>query len=313
MKRFLPTFVLLSFWLLGLRALGQNPYPTFPYGYGDNPSSQNPNPIVEEEAPPVTINGKKVEELSEEELLEFLQNKVRDIEQDDGQVEILRVAPGYPLVLAFSDPVLGWEVGDPKLLEISRKNSTLVLRPMDRSGDTTLVVFFSGNRTRPYHVFVEESFATGMTLLRVAPFDSLAHKIMWASGPDGQYGGVADIARVIQNYDLLVREKALSPREVHRIPIFKHSELTGFDYYYVYRFSSGPIAISFSWRNPFPYRVRLDESSLRVAIGNSRFIPDFVSVNHEVLPPGRATSGFLVLLDPPFHPAQPFKLVWKTE
>jgi hypothetical protein len=303
-----PVFV----WVLQPSAWGQNPYPSFPLGYGDNPSPSNPT-TVEEEAPPVTIHGKRVEDLTEDELLEFLQSKVRDVEQEDGQIEILRVAPGYPLILSYSDPVAGWEVGDSKLLQIARRGSTLVVRAMDRSGDTSLVVFFSGNRTRPYHVFVEESFATGMTLLRVAPFGSWNKQVLWASGPDGQYGDVAGIARIIQNYDLLVREKALSPREVHRVALFKRSELTGFDYYYLYRFASGPLAISFSWRNPFPYRVRLDESSLRVSIGQSRFVPDYVSVNRETLPPGGATSGFLVLLDPPFHPDQPFKLIWKAK
>ncbi len=288
---------------------------------GVNEALANPNgttkQVVEEDAPPVVIEGKRADELTEDEMLGFLQGKVRTIHQGDGQVEVLRVAPGYPLVLEFADPISGWELGDGKLIGIKRSFQSLILRATENSGDTSLIVFFSGGKTRPYHVFVQESFAKAQTLIRVSAFgkrDGMTQKTSWsAGGQTGQYADVAEVARVVENYELLVREGSITPRDIQRLALFRRSQMTGFDYYYLYRFASGPLAITFAWRNLFPYPVRLDESTLRVAIGQSRFIPDFVSVNKEMLPPRAATSGFLILFDPPFAPQQPFALVWKPK
>ncbi|CAB4243568.1 conserved exported protein of unknown function [Methylacidimicrobium sp. AP8] len=298
---------------------GTIPQPNLPPGVNEalaNPGGANKQ-VVEEEAPPVVINGRRADELTDDEMLGFLQSKVRMIHQGDGQVEVLRLAPGYPLVLEFADPISGWEVGDGKLLSVKRSYQSLILRATERGGDTSLIVFFGGGKARPYHVFIEESFAKTQTLIRVAPFrrqEGLVQKVSWGGGAQpGQYADVAEVARVIENYDLLAREGSISPRDIQRLPLFRHSQLTGFDYYYLYRFASGPLAITFCWRNPFPYPVRLDESTLRVAIGQSRFIPDFVSMNKELLPPRAATSGFLILFDPPFALDQPFTLVWKSK
>lgn len=298
---------------------GTVPQPNMPPGVNEalaNQSSPNKQ-IVEEEAPPVVIGGKRADELTEDEVLGFLQGKIRTIHQGDGQVEMLRIAPGYPLVLEFADPVSGWELGDGKLISVKRSFQSLILRATENSGDTSLIVFFGGGKTRPYHVFLEESFAKAQTLIRVSPFgrrDGLMQKASWSgSTQPGQYADVAQVARVVENYELLMREGSITPRDIQRLALFRRSQLTGFDYYYLYRFASGPLAISFSWRNPFPYPVLLDESTLRVSIGRSRFIPDFVSVNKELLPPRAATSGFLILFDPPFAPEQPFSLVWKPK
>ncbi|QSR85028.1 hypothetical protein [Methylacidimicrobium sp. B4] len=298
---------------------GTIPQPNLPSGVNEALANQNGQnkQVVEEEAPPVLIDGRRADELSEDELLGFLQGKVRTIQQGDGQVEMLRIAPGYPLVLEFSDPVSGWELGDGKLVSVKRAYQSLILRATEEGGDTSLIVFFGGGKTRPYHVFVEQSFAKAQTIVRVSPFakrDGLLQKASWSGGAQpGQYADVAEVARVVENYELLLREGSITPRDIQRLILFHRSQLTGFDYYYLYRFASGPLAITFSWRNPFPYPVRLDESTLRVAIGQSRFIPDFVSLNKDRLPPKAATSGFLILFDPPFAPEQPFTLVWKPK
>ncbi|MDD2676213.1 MAG: hypothetical protein PHP75_01905 [Methylacidiphilaceae bacterium] len=298
---------------------GTVPQPNLPPGVNEaltNPSGATKQ-VVEEEAPPVLIEGKRADQMTEDELLGFLQGKVRTIHQGDGQMEILRVAPGYPLVLEFAEPISSWELGDNKLLGVRRSAQSLILRATENNGDTSLLVFFAGGKTRPYHVFIEESFAKTQTLIRVASFgkqNGMIQNASWSGGGQpGQYADVAEVARVVENYELLMREGSITPRDIQRLSLFRRSQLTGFDYYYLYRFASGPLAITFSWRNPFPYPVRLDESTLRVAIGQSRFIPDFVSVNKELLAPRAATSGFLILFDPPFAPEQNFALVWKPK
>ncbi|MDD4933986.1 MAG: hypothetical protein PHO89_11065, partial [Methylacidiphilaceae bacterium] len=238
---------------------GTVPQPNLPPGV--NEALANPNgpskQVVEEEAPPVVINGKRADELTEDQMLSFLQGKVRTIQQGDGQVEILRVAPGYPLVLEFADPISAWELGDAKLVSVRRSAQSLILRASENSGDTSLIVFFPGGKTRPYHVFIEESFAKTQTLIRVASFgkrNGMVQNASWSGGAQpGQYADVADVARVVENYDLLLREGSITPRDIQRLSLFRRSQLTGFDYYYLYRFASGPLAITFSWRNPFPY------------------------------------------------------------
>ncbi|CAI9085747.1 hypothetical protein A7K93_06245 [Candidatus Methylacidiphilum fumarolicum] len=281
-----------------------------------NINSNSSPQIAEEDAPPVIINGKKAEELSEDELLQFLQQKVRMIHQEDGQVEILRISPGYPLAIEFSEPIVGWEIGDGKLIHISKQGAKLILRSLDTTGDTSLLVFFQGNRTRIYHIFVESDFQKALSLIRVSPFSKNSslmptQLVAYSIGTDEDISSVKSVAQIIANYDLLVREGSLKPMDVSRIAIFKRSKLTGFDYYYLYRFSSGLLAISFAWKNLYPYRVRLDESTLRVAIGQSRFIPDYVSLNKLIVPPGGMTSGFLIISNPPYSPDQPFSLIWK--
>ncbi|TFE66192.1 hypothetical protein [Methylacidiphilum caldifontis] len=280
-------------------------------------TNQNSNvQITEEDAPPVIINGKRAEELTDDELVEFLQEKVRLIHQEDGQVEILRTAPGYPLAIEFSEPILGWELGDGKLIHISKQGTKLILRSLDTTGDTSLLVFFQGNRTRLYHIFVESDFKKAVSLIRVAPFSKNGSNFSvqlasFSAENDGDISAVGSIAQIIANYDLLVREGSIKPMDIKRMAIFKRSKLTGFDYYYIYRFSSGPLAISFAWKNIYPYKVRLDESTLRVAIGQNRFIPDYVSLNKVVLSPAEITSGFLIISNPPFSPDQSFSLIWK--
>ncbi|QSR86862.1 hypothetical protein EM20IM_00360 [Candidatus Methylacidiphilum infernorum] len=279
-------------------------------------SSNTTAQVTEEDAPPVIINGKKAEELTDDELIQFLQQKVKQIHQEDGQVEILRTSPGYPLAIEFSEPITGWELGDGKLIHVTKHGSALILRSLDSTGDTSLLVFFPAGRTRIYHIFVESDFQKALSLIRVSPFSKngssfSSQLVSFASQNDEDLSAVGYVAQIIANYDLLFREGSIKPMDVQRIGIFRRSKLTGFDYYYLYRFASGLLAISFAWKNLYPYKVRLDESTLRVSIGQSRFIPDYVSLNKVILAPGEMTSGFLIITNPPFSADQSFALTWK--
>lgn len=272
--------------------------------------------VVEELAPPVIINGKRADELTDDERREFLESKILDINHEDGEVQLIHIAPGYPITISFQEPVQNMLLADSSLISVQNLNEkTLVLRAQAREGDTSLQVFFHGNKLRVYHIFVQENMGTAETAIRVASFGAAG----WNARGGGSMGwmsphgmlDVRSISQIIRNYDALMGERAINSRMVRRTPLFRTSQITAFTTYYIYQFASGPAAVSFAYTNPYPYAIRYDESRLRIAIGNVRYIPDYVSFHKNILSPGESTTGFAVVGRPAFRFDQPFDLVWK--
>lgn len=108
---------------------------------------------------------------------------------------------------------------------------------------------------------------------------------------------------------MLVQNKVIQKRDVQRWDLFRKSRYTGFVYFCLYRFTDGPIVVTFSYQNPYAQAVRLDESKLRVELGHQLFIPDYVSLHRAFLMPGEKTTGMIVLKQNPFQADQPFELV----
>ncbi len=268
--------------------------------------------VVEEPPPPVVINGKRAEELSEDEMIEFLQSKIQEIDQEEGQVKLLKIAPGYPLSLFFSETVQDTILGDPELIKISPTNRGLVLTAGARGGDTPMTLVFSGGRRLFYHIFIAQNFSNSMTSLKVnfiktGPSAGRSGKLIMREGNLD----VAYIANVIFNYDALKNEKALDAQAIKRFPVFRVSNVTPFTYYDLFRFSDGTIALTFSLRNETGRPVRVNESKLRFTLGNLEFIPDYASIDKLRLQPGEATKGFVVIIKPPFSTEQKFELNWR--
>ncbi len=259
-------------------------------------------------ADPVMIQGKKAEQLTDEETRDFLQGKIRTISQGDGEVELLRVAPGYPMTLSFSEIPQNIILGDPKMVGYQKVGKTVVLSAMTRQGDTSLQVFFAGGKLRIYHLFIESDFVTGETAVRVSPFSSEA-----SSGSINSKGnstlGLKEILEIVQNYDLMIREKVIRPQEVRRIELYRKSCYPGFTYFSLYRFANGPVVVTFSYQNSRSVAWRVDESKIRMELGHRLFIPDYVSIHHPFLMPGESTTGMALMYQPPFANEQPFELV----
>jgi hypothetical protein len=258
-------------------------------------------------ADPVLIQGKKADQLSDDETRDFLQGKIRTISQNDGEVELIRVAPGYPMTLSFAEVPQNVVLGDPKMVGYQKMGKTLVLSATTRQGDTSLQVFFSGGKLRVYHLFVESDFTTGETAVRVDPFSAIPQKQLTSS--TGGALSLKDVLDVVRNYDLLIREKSIRPQEVRRFDLFRKSRSPGFTYFCLYRFSSGPVVVTFSYQNGSKIALRVDESKIRLELGHQLFIPDFVSFHQNFLMPEESTTGVAILQHPPFAPDQPFELV----
>lgn len=291
-----------------------------PTSFSDEEPSLTKDPskavIIEQAAPPVIINGKPADMMTDDEKKDFLQKKIRTINQEEGQVELLRAAPGYPLTVTFEESVKSVVVGDPTMLKVETLNpKTLVFTAAVREGDTSVQVFFSENRIRVFHVFVPQNFLDGETTVKVEAFQDTPG----AEGGSMNVGYVSrgedldirTITQIIRNYDALIGEKAIDSKVVKRSEVFRTSNITSFTTYYIYRFAGGPAAISFSYKNPFTYPVRYDESRLRIAIGNVRYVPDYVSLHRTTLAPGEVVTGFAVITKPVFTFDQPFELIWK--
>lgn len=270
------------------------------------------NVVVIPQAPdPVLVDGKKAQDLDENQMREFLESKIQTIHQSEGAVELLRVAPGYALTVTFSEPISSVVIGDPNLVKFTNKGRVLVLSANTRTGDTSMQIVLPGDRILNYHIFIAPNFAEAQSTLNVIVAggnkDGIAGSPYY-SAEDGL--DIRAIANVISNYDALEQEGAISRQGVKRYGIFRKSDITSFEYYYIYVFKSGPVAISFSYRNPYNYEVRYDESRLRLQMGNMLFVPDYVSFNQTSLAPGETSTGFAVVANPDFSPNQPFELNW---
>jgi len=273
--------------------------------------AQNQQNVIFEPPPPVVVDGKKASEMNEDEVREFLEKKIQTIYQDEGAVELLRVAPGYALTLTFDTPVSAVVLGDDQLVSFQMQGNTLVLSARQRAGDTSMQLLFGGQKIFNYHIFIAENYVDAQSTIRVISggSDGAGSRNPYAS-PEGELDLKA-IANIIANYDVLEQEKAINTRSVQRLPVFRKSDITSFEIYYIYVFKNGPIAISFAYTNPFTYPIKYDESRLRVQIGNMQFVPDFVSFHNSDLRPGQVTTGYLVLANAPFSLKQPFELIWK--
>lgn len=256
----------------------------------------------------VVIQGKKADQLSDEETRDFLQGKIRTISQRDGEVELLRIAPGYPMTLSFSELPQTIILGDPKMVGYQKVGKTVVLSATTRQGDTSLQVFFAGGKLRVYHLFIEPDFVTGETSVRVTPFLSDV-KTSRTSSPDACSLTIKEILDIVRNYDLMTQEKSLHQREVRRFDLFRKSRYPNFTYFALYRFASGPVVITFSYENSTPVAVRVDESKIRMELGHRLFVPDFVSFHKILLKAGERTTGLVLMYQPPFSVEQSFELV----
>lgn len=272
-----------------------------------------PQNVIYEPPPPVVVDGTKAAEMTDEEMREFLEAKIFTIYQDEGAVELLRVAPGYALTVTFDEPVVGVVMGDPNLMSFVNQGRTLVLSARQRSGDTSMQLIFGGSKILNYHLFIADNFVNAQSTIRVISGDSSGS----SSGPKSPYISadneldIAAISRIISNYDAMVQEKSLDTRTVRRMAVFRKSDITSFEIYYIYLFKNGPAVISFAYTNPFNYPIKYDESNLRIQVGNMQFVPDFVSFHNTTLTPGQTTTGFAILTAPPFSFKQPFELIWK--
>ncbi len=199
------------------------------------------------------------------------------------------------------------------MIKFSLQGRILVLSAGARRGDTSMQVVLPGDRILNYHIFISPNFVDAQSTLNIIVAGRNGGKLGAGSpyvGPE-QSLDIGAIASIISNYDALEQEGAISNRGVKRLPVFKKSDLSSFEYYYIYVFKNGPVAISFAYKNPFPHPIRYDESRLRLQMGNVLYIPDYVSFNTTNLEPGEISTGFAIVTEPSFVPNQPFELAWK--
>ena len=280
-----------------------------PVQQGDN---GNGPPVIYEPAAPVMVDGKKASDMTDDELHEFLAQKIKKIDQSEDGVELLHVAPGYGLTMTFDDSINGVILGDGNLISYTQKGRLLQLFAKDKTGDTSMKLVFPDNKILSYHVFVAPNYGTADSLIKVSSGDLSDGETPKSSvvGPNDELD-IGAITKIVANYDAMSEEKAIDTRTVRRIPVFRKSQLTSFNFYYIYQFKNGPVAISFSYTNPYKYAIRNDESALRIQVGSMQFVPDYVSFQQTTLQPGEATTGFAVLASSPFSFKQPFELIWK--
>jgi len=275
------------------------------------PNNGNSPHIVYEPAKPVIINGKPASELTEREMHEFLQNKIKVISQEDGEVKELFVAPGYVLTITYEEPPVDGFIGDGQLATYKVVGKTMVINARERAGDTNFKVLFSGGVLREYHIFITPTFAKADSTYRVLAAQSGS---LTADGGQatsfmtkGGQINIANVNRVIKNYDALVQEHALDAARVRRSDVWRRSPDGAFLYFYDIDFPNRSEAIQFNFRNRT--QAAIDPSRIRLQIGDIRYTPDYISAQKTAVAPGAAVDGFVFFKDPPFSLDQPFELV----
>ena len=262
--------------------------------------------VIAEPAKPVIIDGKRASDLSEDELTEFLQSKIQTIEQGDGDLVLLRIAPGYALTITFEEPVTTVIMGDPTLAAYERAGKTVILTAKQRAGDTNLKIQFNGGVLREYHIFIEPNYSHAQSTIRVVTPKSHATGgndtgSQYISA-DGEFN-VPTIARVVLNYDALVKEKSIDTTHIKRQDVFRQAASGEFTYYSVFTFPGGVKAISFSCRGN-----NVDASRLRLQVGEIAFRPDYVSFERTGTKSNGTTMGMLLFNNPGFALTQPFEI-----
>jgi hypothetical protein len=311
---------LFLFFLSGLSVLAQE---VVPPAISDATPGTNGTPIISEPAKPVMINGKPASELTEQQMLDFLQEKIKTITQEDGELLPLRVAPGYALKLLYQEPIMDAVPGDPALCSLTKIGSRiLVFNAKQRAGDTNLSVFFAGGIVRHYHIFIEADFSTADDFYRVLA----ATEVPETGGGGGSgassatlfmdaSGGVngSNLTNLINNYDSLLSERSVDTNRIRRREVFRRGSGTAWTYYYVFDFANGSAAVSFRYRNPGSMEAVFTPGRVRIQIGAMIFTPDFASVDKEYLGPGQSAIGYVFFKKPAFSLNQPFDLVWSRQ
>lgn len=269
-------------------------------------ASQQQQNIIYEPAKPVIIDGTPSNELTDDQIRQFLEEKIVHLDQEEGMVELIRIAPGYALTMIFDVPPMSVIVGDPAIAKFTNKGRLLVLSAAVRKGDTSMQVVLPGYKVLNYHIFVEPTFATAETTINVNTPGS------GGGASDAETvirPGLAAISRTINSYDALVQEKALSPRDIRRERIMRKSNLWPFVYYDWYKYKDGTLVLTMLVNNRGKNKpVELPSSRIRLLMGNQGFPPDLVSLPSRV-DPGHAATGFLVFYTPVFDPDQPFEVI----
>jgi hypothetical protein len=312
---------LLFFFWSGLSVLAQEVVP--PAMSDATPGTNGTQPIITEPAKPVMINGKPAGELTEQQMLDFLQGKIKTITQEDGELLPLRVAPGYALKLMYQEPIMDAVPGDPALCTLTKVGSKiLVFNAKQRAGDTNLSVFFSGGIVRQYHIFIEANFSTADDFFRVlAATEAPETGVGTGSGAStanmfidasGEVNG-SNLTNLINNYDALVNERSVDTNRIRRREVFRRGSGTAWTYYYVFDFANGSAAISFRYRNPGRMEAVFTPERVRIQIGAMVFAPDFATVDKEYIGPGQSAIGYVFFKKPVFSLNQPFDLVWSRQ
>jgi hypothetical protein len=248
---------------------------------------------------PLIINGRAAEEMKPEEIREFLTMKVREAWLEDGDVELLHVSVGYPVVLRFNQTVQAVSVGDPELFRVEKMGRMVEVVALQPEGDTPLRVFFAGDKVYYFHAFARATYLEGDAIVTVNGGADGAFKPMFTSA-NGEGMGVSEVLRTVANYDILLQERAINPRRVNRSEIFGlRSAQTGFTVYYRYNVE-GVTVYTFRYDNPFQVPRVLDRSRLRFRIANLDFIPDYVSLSRTDVGPGGNTMGVALFWKAPF-------------
>ncbi len=256
--------------------------------------------------PPLIINGKKDKDLTDDERREFLQEKIKTLDQEDIQIETINVAPGYPVTLRFTEPIQDFSVGDKGLVSVQSKGRVAEIAALAPQGDTPVKFLFSGNKIRPYHIFVVDSFLKGDSIISIQPFVYATASQPYKAPSQRD---LTAFIKIIANYDALLVNKRLDSRKIRRTPIFKKNPATGFTLYYLYQIN-GALAYTFAYNNFSETRVRFDESRLRLQVGHGKFIPDYVAFTDPLLDPHATTTGYLIVFNPAFTLNLPVEVIW---
>jgi len=205
----------------------------------------------------------------------------------------VNIAVGYCTVLEFPEKPTLVTVGDNSLIqvEIPKNSKSVVIKPLQASGQTNLFVFTSGQRFN-YKILIgnpEEADyvldAKGLLENKTKPSSTLT---------------LDKILKMARSYGFLRRNHLVDDRE------FVRKKLS---YRCSYPIADIDVIEAFSNRNPnylilhilvhnqSDGDINLSEQNTNISIGDKKFNPQYVLFDSDQLAPSNQTDGWLVLGD----------------
>ncbi len=211
------------------------------------------------------------------------------------EADVLKVntSLGFCTVLEFKEKPMLVTVGDNSLIqvEIPQNSKSVVIKPLQQSGETNLFVFTPSQRFN-YKVVIADPANVDYV---VDTKDSIPEV---AKG-EKEIGWI-DILNLARNYPILKDIKAVNNRKLTRKDLFYSYSYPKFKIDFIESFSrKNPnyVVLHIVINNTTNNSLKLIEQNTNLFIGKQLFIPHYILFDAHILKANTKTDGWLVLED----------------
>lgn len=209
--------------------------------------------------------------------------------------DVLKVntALGFCTVLGFPDKPTMVSVGDNSLIqvEVPQNSKSIVIKPVEASGETNLFVFTANQRFN-YKVVIGDE--------HLADYVIDAKESAPAKVKDYKPVAVGDLIKMARNYPVLKDLGNINKRDFAHKDLMYHCNNPRFDVEVIEAFSyKNPhhVILHLNVKNVGGRVYEVNEKNTNVYINRQKFKPQYVAFDDAQLRPGFPTEAWLILVD----------------